>query len=167
MSPPRASDSPLEMLQGGPVPQLVAQPTLLTAAFAVKKYKEDGLISSEPRAYGYSRYFCALADLHCLFCSVSPRDASLCLAQDELVLGQSLGWAGLWLALKLTVGSPSPLHALGSSTVRFHCSEVEEFESRYSFKSPVEPSSRSDTAAREWLPSRRLGYVSEVQLAAE
>lgn len=139
---------PLRDVAGWPCPTAVTQPTLLTAVFAVKKYKENGLISSEARAYGYSRYFCALADLHCLFCSVSPHDVSLCLARDELVLGQSLGWAGLWVAVKLTRGTPSPRYTLGSSTVHFRCPEAEELKSRYSFKIPVEPGSRSDTAAR-------------------
>lgn len=74
----------------------------------------------------------------------------------RILAGMNLLWESLWvcaalrLAVKLTVGSPSP-RLLVSSTSHFRHSDVQDpksLKSQYSFKISAERGSRSDMAAR-------------------
>lgn len=69
---------------------------------------------------------------------MSLHDVSFYLAQDELVLGESLGCAVLRMAVKLTTGSPPPWYTLVSSTNHFivqRCRSLKALEVNIALKS--------------------------------
>lgn len=151
-------------MAGSPHFTALPQPPRLPAAFARKKHKEHGRISSKPRACGCRGDFWAGSDRHCLFCSLSPHDVFLQLSRAEPVLGGSLGCAER--GLNPSTASP-PWSPPVSSTSHLHSSEVQEpksLKSQYGFKisGSTVPHLIWQLLPREWLPSRRLGYVSEV-----
>lgn len=127
-------------------PVAVTRAPCLAAVSAVKKCKEDGLMSLKTRACTCSGCFFSLTDWHCLFCSGSLRDISLCLTRDEVVPGTSRGCAILRMAVKLTAGSPlsPPQWGFINSTIQFCYSEVQEpksLTSQYSLKISAESGS--------------------------